>query len=758
MAFRVPILQTFIVHHAAIMLGVYVTVLPTTGTAAEITTLTAGYESQARAGDWTPVSLTINGLESGQSVRLDVRAVDARGNELVESGLPATAQADGPAQLRTFVRIGRLDTPIQVGVVDHQSSRVIAQRTVRCRPASARALPDEQTVQSEIIIYRQDVQFLMVVGELFDMPEFLEEARLLAPDAPPVIGIQIESTDGLPDTIDGLQMFSTVVITGAMNLNDQQLTSLQHWTQQGGHLLVSGTSNIIDHPEKPEIAWLNEHFDFGTTTRNADDRMLASLQSIVPRSERMFTMSNRLACVSVRGADLTILAGTDAGPLISRASAGAGRITLIAFDITTTFLKSYAAWQDLYSQLILGGPLATAAEQTRSSRISSSGVSDLSTQLMATIDARPTSGRWSTWSVIAIGFAWLVLIGPLDYLLVVVVLRRPHWTWLTFPVWVIGAVCLLYSFKPLQNDAVLNTVQILDVSADGDTQVFQNTALASLSASRTTRISLSAACTSELPSGDVSSLVLHWSGRPEDAYGCMYRATGLGASLPASRHSAEDPSTLLDVPVLVDGSTETEVKSSSVASSALIESSLSVSGFALLDGEITHHLPVPIEDWVLAYGSRVYLRRGENTSLSPGVPWTFRRSETRVTDLKSWLTGRRTSKGSSTEQDSTDLTRSRPYNVYETDPLDIVTMMSLHETAEGTIYTGLTHHARRHMDLSNSVEKRVAVLIGRLPLQTITYEVDGKTIEPARSDTIVRLLLPVAQGSEDVPDESSEAK
>ncbi|MFN9976920.1 MAG: hypothetical protein ACK58T_44165, partial [Phycisphaerae bacterium] len=90
------------------------------------------------------------------------------------------------------------------------------------------------------------------------------------------------------------------------------------------------------------------------------------------------------------------------GPLLAHRSIGNGVATVVALDLNERPLNSWQSLPQMYETLIHGKRLdQISSGPRRTSRISSSGVNDLGTQLIATIDAIPENERWSTWQIMA---------------------------------------------------------------------------------------------------------------------------------------------------------------------------------------------------------------------------------------------------------------------------------------------------------------------------------------------------------------------
>jgi hypothetical protein len=72
----------------------------------------------------------------------------------------------------------------------------------------------------------------------------------------------------------------------------------------------------------------------------------------------------------------------------------------------------------------------------RSAALGQSGLTDLATQFLRTADEFESVERVSTWTVMGLMLLYLFIIGPIDYLVVHRILKRPRWTWVTFPLMV----------------------------------------------------------------------------------------------------------------------------------------------------------------------------------------------------------------------------------------------------------------------------------------------------------------------------------
>ena len=709
--------------------------------AADFTSVQVGYQRQAQVGTWMPVHVSADGLSPGQSVSLAMTAPDPRGNPVVRICGTNEADSEGRVVLAGLGRTGRTDGTLQIELVETDGSASICSTSIRC--SEQRLLKAAGPIQRRLRLYRHNVRFMLTIGQPAGIDTLLSQAAKISPDTPLVVGVSIPAGELLPRSSQDYDMFSTIVFTGNVELDEQQFIALKSWIHAGGNLIVSLTDQLEDFLATPLGKWLHARFDISTEMRQVTDVDLGALQQIVPRATRISTNRRRVRMAQLRDKQPLRLAESSNGSLVGRLSCGGGKVTVVSLDLSKTPLSQWNSLADFYAVLMFGAPLTKAAGRANSSRISSSGVGDLTTQLMKTVDPIPESGRWTTWSVMALGFAWLLLIGPIDYLIVVVLLKRPQLTWITFPVWVAVGFASLYAVKSAASGIVLNSVHVVSVAEDGDDQSIEAFSLLSLSAPSTSRQDLQAIPDSAL-SGAEPTLSLTWAGRPEDVYGGMYRTTGIGGGAAPYRSHADATASLAFVPLLADGSFECQARWSAESETRLVSSSLNVSGFGILDGTFEHHLPMTIHDWFVVYGNRVYRARDDaRKSLPAGQPWTFEPGAAEISDIKTWLVGERELRKPPARKPLGQFSGVIPYNSRGRDALDIVTMMSLYQAAGAEGYTGLAHHSLHRMDVSQSIRLNCAVVIGWSEQPATRLELGETEVRESASMTIVRLLLPV---------------
>jgi hypothetical protein len=179
---------------------------------------------------------------------------------------------------------------------------------------------------------------------------------------------------------------------------------------------------------------------------------------------------------------------------------------------------------------------------------------------------------------------------------------------------------------------------------------------------------------------------------------------------------------------------------------ALVDCRLETFGVGQLKGTIAHHFGFPLEDCLLVVAGWAYVPTTDNATLAPKVEWRPSGNTVRQRDLKALLTGERRTRRSKEDDFSTDiLATTEVYNPMGRDRAQIVRMLSFHEAAGGSEYTGLANAALRRLELTEIMQLGRGILIGRLPAASAQFAIDGNPAAPAERATWVRIVLPILQ-------------
>jgi hypothetical protein len=221
----------------------------------------------------------------------------------------------------------------------------------------------------------------------------------------------------------------------------------------------------------------------------------------------------------------------------------------------------------------------------------------------------------------------------------------------------------------------------------------------------------------------------------------MYREGGLEVSQPAYALGPA-PSEIPNLPVELWSTRSLSSRSGFRMRTEPIEGRLESPGIGQLSGQFWHNLPFAIEDWILAYDTRVYLPAGE---LVPGQPFPLEGWDSvSQRDLRSFLTDTRTRQVASQTKTGVEYRAEQSaYDVADRDPAQILRILTFHSAAGGRGYTRLHNYPLRECDLSDLLQLDRAVIFGRVKTSALELSVDGSEPPSVRRETFIRITLPV---------------
>jgi hypothetical protein len=745
-----------------------------TGSSVTVTELSMGFGGLGRVGNWLPVRLSATAPALSE-LELIVTASDPRGDQCESLVCEGTSDESGRLSLSGVFMAGRLDGTIRVRLQDKEG-RTVWQHTVACKEHDTKSAVGEEAVAvktvspviSEMSMLRHNSLTLLTMGVPSGLPELADRLAVLNSSQDALTVLSVDALQHIPSTRRGLDSVDVILLVTDYGVSDSQVEAIRDWTTTGGQLIVSCGDNLAQLLSSPVGNWLQPEFGIQSEPIRSQD--LTALQNFVSGASQLQTNRQSVPIVRLESEQPRVVVNSINGPLISRVSTGAGVVTFVAVDLNLKPLNRWLSLSQFYEMLLFERlHEASAAQSNRRGRISSSGVTDLATQLVNVADAIPARERWSSWQAMLLMVVYLVIIGPLDYLVVVRLLNRPKLTWITFPVLVAGACGLAFLWSSSDRAvATVREVHLLDISRIGDRQKLHQRSWSSLSTSDTRYGSVTSKNLPVVFSGSTpvalegdSSLI--WNGRAEDVYGGLYRAGGAGLGKQISRRSEIGSHGFTSVPLVVDGSQAFLAESFLDAGEAsLFESQLSLPATGLLDGTFVHHLPVPIRDWVIVFGNRVYAPSpkadDKYRQIAPNEPWTRESGGVRVAEIRDFLRGvrvvtRERKKGDTNSSTATQI--QSMYNINGTNSLDIMLMVSLYKIVGGEIYVRLQDDYLRRDEVSDSIQLNTAMLIGLVDLPPAQLHLDSQPLSPAESQTVVRFFLPVRRTSGEIPKEAT---
>jgi len=718
-----------------------------------------GFDSIGRVGMALPIRVRAAELPPSTEVTVFVESLDPAGNLFHDVAASGVTDAEGNLDLSGVFRAGRLEGELTCIITERDSDTTLCQTAIAHRPRVGRSLSaaDSSTTEAGLQLLKQDAFCVLTVGQLEALQLVEEKSRIdLKPEESPTFQtLTVTSNAELPSDRRAYASVDALILQSDFTLEAQQLDALRRWVLAGGELLISAGKNSPQLADSLLGQWLDTEFDFDAEPRRVRSQTLASFQSYVPGARVLTTLGTSVSLLRINSPEVRVVLPSIDGPLIARRAVGAGLVTVVSADLTQRPLSSWNSLPQLYEMLLLGKFIdGASAKSARGSRISSSGVNDLGTQLLAAGDAVLPQNRRSTWVVIALLAAWIVVAGPFDYIIVTRILRRPHLTWLTFPTIVAAGCLVVWAVRPAahQSDQA-RQIQLVDLMESQGRLTQRSRVWSSVATSSTQRAELAvnhASLLTQQP--DYRTTELSWSGRAENVYGGMYREGGAG--LGRLRYFRQvDPDSEVEaltlVPLQVGSSASLFAEEfTQFESNPVFQSSFRVAGAGLLEGDFQHSLPLPLEHWVVFHGNRVY-RPGrdatsDDTRIAPGTTWNRRTSRVRASDLRSFLNGVRivrSAEGEITTEQGQSV--SSPYSTLGRDPSDILLMASLYEAAGGFGYVGLQNSQLRQDDLTDQIRLNYALVMGTVSAPLATLNLDGSPVQNSNTTSIVRFIVPV---------------
>lgn len=159
--------------------------------------------------------------------------------------------------------------------------------------------------------------------------------------------------------------------------------------------------------------------------------------------------------------------GGDRVPLILRFPYGLGFITVIGFDVKEQFLSEWAGRNDFWKQVVLRNAPRVPEGVNFNDKFGGGNpyaFKDLTTELYGQLDKFDTPTISFGWVVLFI-FLYILVVGPVDYLILKLLFKRLELTWLTFPAVVITISLLAYftAYAIKGQDLKVNKVDLIDI-------------------------------------------------------------------------------------------------------------------------------------------------------------------------------------------------------------------------------------------------------------------------------------------------------
>lgn len=699
--------------------------------AADASPLQIGWQGHVHLGRWTPVRIA-----SGAGPMQQLSTVDPHGCLVEWNSEPAT---DGTH----YVRFGRPDAQLTARL--GETGSVLA-----TPPGSLTVLP----VNGRLIL---------TVGTLKGF-EFAEGDRKSGTSTPHYV-VPLESAGELPTDPRGYDSAAYVVLSGLPKITEVQSAALRTWVRQGGRLVLALPGDPAAVKSSPLAGWL----PFSVADAPIIVRGVGRLEAFSGKNVRI-PLPPRQTMLKVSAPDAATLAAERDDLLLARIPYGFGVVTVLTLELprlplnaeaSSSPLSKWLALPDFCRQLVESpqpNPEEVRKARRLGTQLSSTGITDLSSQLHAVQEHHRDVRRTTPWP--AMGWMLLLIAGlaAADYAVVHLVLRRPHATWFTLPV-MIAVACGLSAWAAERQNGTAwrtNVTEVVDVDTSTATARVQTWVDIYSPETRRRSVEVTPAAVSWIKpeaSAGAWPAALTWDGIPETVFGGMYRPGGL--DFDAARYRVAGANRLDDVPWL-QWSTQALTSRWSADATPPVEATLKYVGVGRLSGSLKNVSGVPLEDWLIAYGNRLYRRlkdrEGDTAQpLASGEVWDLDGPHVFQREIRSVLTGTTASIIARSGDKMKDVrTEQRRYDALGLDATELIRLLTFHQEIGGTVYSGLSNHVLEDRDASRQLELHRAVLFARIELPLSDVALDDDPVTPDRRSTYLRVILPVERTGEEI--------
>jgi hypothetical protein len=694
----------------------------------KIDNIRIGLGNVLKVGCWTSIQFDVTGPGEARITPV-IRCTDPEGHATLQPLEETILSSTRPTPVRGLVKSGRLEGSIQIQL--WQGDKELVTTTLR-----------NQRPASEFTALRQMTQLWVSVGQQPLFSRGLKYWKQIGPQAVEHVELE-ELGDALwtPEVLDGVDV---LILNGDAAISGECSEALRGWVQQGGRLIVPVGDGVDELARSPLAGWLPI-----MPSGQVDISKLTGFNDLVPRSSTLRTLATLPAGRLDRNAGQVIASGLSE-PLALRAAYGAGQVVIVAVKLDDVPLSNWEAESQAHLAGLLAGKWSVGqplpGEQAEStSELNPAAVTELQSQINFAVDSFPGITRTSHWGVMG----WIVLfaavIGPLDYLLVHLWLRRPEWTWGTLTVWSLLAAAIAIVYAGSENDHSVAAQQLEMLDLDATTGTVRSRSWAGFYSTGNRRCRASASIDPALkPDQAGGTPRISWVSRPVEGFRGMYRSGGIDPSQPqyqflTGRDGIENmPARIWStVSLACEWDGPWDVK-------RWITSELTDEGTNRLSGRIVHHFPVELTDWFLAYGSFIYFEHGADSLKPPAfpadLPWDLSRAGSNL--LRGRLMALAQPSGSSPQRLDMQFGRSE-YDVRSTSPETIGLAVTFYGAIGGRAYTTLGNQGLERADLSQLLELDRAILFGRLKLPTTEIQLDGTSPPREEQSVLVRVILPV---------------
>ncbi|MDA0659069.1 MAG: hypothetical protein O2931_06840 [Planctomycetota bacterium] len=702
----------------------------------EISDVQWGLQGKIKLGAWTPMYVQVRTGKSLVRGELRVRVLDSDDMHVdYASSAPQEIQGESSQWLVQYVRFGRQNSTVQVEFAIENGSRVVWSN------------PNHRTARG----IRASQPTIGIIGA---DPGFRQQLRLSDRRASERIELcPLDPTrQPLPEQWLGYDSLDVLVLStdasAATRISPGAVAAIEQWIKLGGRLIWYGADGVTSLVEQnpgwrrllpgdwngvasvPKLSALEGHFGAkgpiaigGTGVRvgNLDNpRGKVVVWEGIGRSQR---------------------------PIWVQAPYGLGQITFLAMDMNRPPIQGWPGTAEFINRCIETslGKEETGDASVRHGQASHLGYRDLTGQLRSALDQFDSVHIVPVLLAGVLALAYVGFVGPVDFLLVTHWLKRPTWTWITFPLIVIGFCSLTVWLNQLWKGTAwaVNEVHVVDI--DQETGVTRGMSWMNAFSPRSEQTTIGLETPTSKPDAEVFDVVASWQGLSGEGFGGMDQSPqplAMGdryrhdVSLHARPEGSWISARLMDYPFHANSSHSFYGQWTGKRTTPQ-EDVLTADFDNLLNGSVVNQWGIELHEVWICHGRWVYPVSG---MWVPGQKLEFQKLGS-PRDLQALLTQRRfvTEAG----RDARDI--ATPWNRVSATVPEIVRMMMFHRAAGGYTYTSLLHRQTAKLDLSDHLNLGRAIVFGRTKVPHVRWSMSGGNAAAPRIDgtTFFRIVLPV---------------
>lgn len=697
--------------------------------------LRVGIEENFKLGSWAPVAVVLRGGAEAATGVVELTAPDADGVGVRYASSHVQLLPGRDTTVRLYARFGRIDGDSQIAFRGDGKTLFEARFDD--------AVFDQNIVQPSPLGVGS--RLVVCIGRCPTLIQAVSEMQFGYGQS--LTAVEIDDLSELPDRVEGYDAVDAVVLApdrldrfAGWTAEAAQTKALAAYLQRGGRIwtAVSVDALPLFQPKAAFAAFapvrLGETVPLPRTDALEKLAGAGSKQSLAPADLRR----RPLLVPRIAEPDAVIVAAEGDLPLVVRRAVGLGVVVVSGFQTEHPLLASWNGRKAIAKQMLVQIGLLEERELTASTNHNAAfyGYHDLAGQLRSALDDYEGVEAVSYFTLALFIIGYLLLIGPIDYLLVRRVFKRPEMTWVTFPtIVVVTSLTAYFLAVRLKGNLVrVSQADVVDCDAATDTIHASSWAGVFSPVGREYDVRFETGESFIAPAGREPAT--SWFG----LFGIGFRgmhAGGGGSWFGASYASSTDGTALSGVPIQV-WSSKSFVGRDVGPSVRKLHEPLRRDAGGRLRGRLKNPFPFELDDALLCFGTRAY----EIGKFAAGAEQDLATFQAR--DLQSILQGWYVVL--SANKNPTNV--GRPHDPSSRNVGEILRKMMFFEAAGSSEHANLHNRYQSHLDLSELLRLNRAILVGQIaPQQLGKLRLSVAGGETPRSDdrrtSFVRLVIPI---------------